>query len=137
MIKKALLACLTALMALMATPGAQAQTLEELMPMVAQEMSKELKPSDPINKVTWDAASSSLILFMNKDIVAESGLDATKLNSPESRQFLKEAMFPSADDANEMAEALEALEQLGVRLVVRVPAGDSHTDIPISSADFK
>lgn len=137
MIKKALFACLMALIALMATPNAQAQSMSELMPMVAQEMNKSLKPSDPINKVTWDAASSSLVMHMNKTVVAESGLDVTSLNSPETKTFIREAMFSSPEDANEMTEALEALEQIGVRLVIRVPVGNSHTDIPISSADFK
>lgn len=137
MIKKTFLACLMTLMALMTTHGAKAQTLEDLMPMVVQEMNKDLKPSDPVNKVEWNAASSSLILFVNKDVVAESGLDAASLNSPETKQFIKDAMFQSQEDASAMAEALEALEQLGVRILIRIPIGNSHTDMSISSADFK
>lgn len=136
MIKKALFAVLMGLIAL-ATPCVHAQSANELMPMVAQQMNQGLKASDPVTKVEWNPASSSLIMYLNQNLIAEAGIDASSFNTPEARKLIKDAMFENASDAADMAEVLTTLEQLGVKLIIRIPLKNGHTDIPLSSADFE
>lgn len=142
MIKKVIIAVMFGMLALVGTNSSQAQSpsdqnLNDMMPMVAQQMSEGLTPSDPFTKVEWNPATSSLIMFMNKDVVAESGLDASSLNTPQTKEFIINAMCESEGEAQEMKQTLQLLEQIGVHFVIRIPVGDSYSDITLSSADFK